>query len=78
MQCVSMLNLRVIDSNRMCMNRTTQEMMNLINTLMTLNDNLPVIEQQFPDSAKDVDLMMTYVDYEIKKSLKDIIHNERL
>lgn len=60
------------------MDKTTQEMMNLVNILVKFNDNLPDLVELFPESELDIDLLMPYVDYEIKKMLKDIIHNEKL
>jgi hypothetical protein len=60
------------------MDKTTQEMMNSINVLMKFNDNMPCLLDQYPECKKDVDLIMSYTDYEIRKILKDIIHIERL
>ena len=60
------------------MDKTTMDMMHSVNTLMKFNDNLPDLVGLFPESEKDVDLLMPYVDYEIKKILKDIIHIEKL
>ena len=60
------------------MDRTTQEMINRINSLITFNDNLLSLCEQYPESESDVDTLMPYVDHEIKKTLKDIIHIERL
>ena len=60
------------------MDRTTQEMMNCVNILIKFIDNLPELAEQFPESENDIDILMPYVDYEIKKILKDIIHNEKL
>lgn len=60
------------------MDKTTQELMNLVNILMTFNDNLRPLLEQFPESEMDIDLLTPFIDYEIKKTLKDIIHIERL
>lgn len=73
-----MLNQQAIDSNRIHMNRMTQEMIHTINILTDFNDNIPVLSQMFPEIEADMDLVSPYVDYEIKKILKDIIHNEKL
>jgi hypothetical protein len=60
------------------MDKTTQEMINSVNILMAFNDNLPALLEMFPDIDPDIDLISPYIDYEIKKTLKDIIHIERL
>ena len=60
------------------MDRTTREMIDLINSLIKFNDNLTDLLDQFPESEADIDILMPYVDYEIKKTLKDIITIERL
>jgi hypothetical protein len=60
------------------MDRTTREMIDLVNSLIKFNDNLPDLLDQFPESEDDIDVLMPYVDYEIKKALKDIITLERL
>jgi len=79
MLCVFMLPLQVIDFNReVYMDKTTIEMMYSVNVLIKFNNNLPDLLELFPESEKDVDLLMPYVDYEIKKILKDIIHIEKL
>jgi hypothetical protein len=62
----------------MYMDRTTREMIDLVNSLIKFNDNLPDLLDQFPESEEDIDVLMPYVDYEIKKALKDIITIERL
>lgn len=60
------------------MDKSTQDMITLVNTLIKFNDNIPCILEFMPDSKWDVELLMPYIDYEIKKTLKDIIHNEKL
>lgn len=60
------------------MDKTTQEMIDLVNSLLKFNDNLPSLLEQYPESEMDIDVLIPYVDYEIKKTLKDIIHKERL
>jgi len=60
------------------MNKTTQEVMNSINVLVKFYDNIPTLLKNFPDAMEDIGLLESYVDYEIKKTLKDIIHIERL
>lgn len=60
------------------MNKITQDLMNAVNTLVKFQDNMPHIHKKFPDTNDDIDLLKSYVDYEIKKALKDIIHIERL
>ena len=53
-------------------------MIDLINTLVKFNDNIPCLFEQYPESEIDLNVIIPYVDYEIKKTLKDIIHKERL
>lgn len=60
------------------MNKTTQELMNAANTLLIFHDNIPNILQKFPESDEDLEILKSYITYEIKKTLKDIIHIERL
>jgi len=60
------------------MNRITQEMMDALNTLIQFNDNIPVVLELFPETESDIVLIESYLNYEIKKILKDIIHSEKL
>ncbi len=60
------------------MNKTTQEVMDSVNILIEFNDNIPHLLKKFPDAKEDIELLKSFVDYEIKKTLKDIIHIERL
>lgn len=60
------------------MDKMTQHMIDLINTLVKFNDNIPCLFEQYPESEIDLNVIIPYVDYEIKKTLKDIIHKERL
>ena len=60
------------------MNRTTQEVMASINVLMEFYNQIPKLLTNFPESKEDIELIDSYVSYEIKKTLKDIIHIERL
>jgi hypothetical protein len=60
------------------MNKTTQDVMDSVNVLIEFNDNIPHLLQKFPESQDDIELLASYVTYEIKKTLKDIIHIERL
>lgn len=60
------------------MNKTTQELMKAVNILMEFYDNLPDINNKYSETTEDIDLLKSYMDYEIKKALKDIIHIERL
>jgi len=59
-------------------NKTTEEIMNSINVLVKFNDNMGHILDRFPEVENDIDLLRSYVSYEIKKILRDIIHIERL
>jgi hypothetical protein len=60
------------------MNKTTQETMDSINVLVQFYDNIPSLLNNLPDAEDDIALIESYVEYEIKKTLKDIIHIERL
>jgi hypothetical protein len=60
------------------MNKRTQETIFLINELIKFNDNLVSLPELMPIIENDVDLISPYVDFEIQKALKDIIHTERL
>ena len=60
------------------MNKTTQETVQAINILIEFRDNIPHLIKNIPETKEDLDLLKSYVDYEIKKTLKDIIHIERL
>ena len=60
------------------MNKITQEVMKSVNILVTFYDSMPYLLDKFPDAEEDLDLLRSYVDYEIKKTLKDIIHIEKL
>jgi hypothetical protein len=60
------------------MNKTTQEVMDSVNVLIKFFDNMPILLDNFPESEQDLQLLESYVEYEIKKTLKDIIHIERL
>ena len=62
----------------MYMNKRTQETIFLINELIKFNDNLVSLPELMPIIENDVDLISPYVDFEIQKALKDIIHTERL
>lgn len=60
------------------MNKATQEVMDSVNVLIEFNDNIPHLLKKFPESTDDIEVLKSYVTYEIKKTLKDIIHMERL
>lgn len=60
------------------MDKTTQEMINRVNILLTFNDNILGLCEKYPESEIDIDTLIPFVNYEIKKTLKDIIHIERL
>ena len=60
------------------MNKTTQEIMESLNTLIEFRQNIDYLLTHFPDAGEDVETIDTYVTYEIKKTLKDLIHIERL
>jgi len=60
------------------MNKTTQEVMHSVNVLLQFHENIPNLLKNFPDAEPDIELLESYVTYEIKKTLKDIIHIERL
>lgn len=60
------------------MNSNTREMIIAINALMEFNDNVAPILELFPEVDPDIVLIEPYINYEIKKLLKDIIHSERL
>jgi hypothetical protein len=60
------------------MNKMTQEVMESINVLIQFSDNMPYLLKKFPESTEDIEILKSYVAYEIKKTLKDIIHIERL
>jgi hypothetical protein len=60
------------------MNKTTQEVMGSINVLIEFYNNMPQLLKKFPESIEDITLLDSYISYEIKKTLKDIIHIERL
>jgi hypothetical protein len=60
------------------MDNRTKEMMDSFNTLMQFVDNLRPLSEMFPESDNDIMLLEPYIAYEIKKTLKDIIHIEKL
>lgn len=60
------------------MNKITQEVIDSINVLVKFHDNMPSLLNNFPEAEEDIQLLESYVSYEIKKTLKDIIHIERL
>lgn len=60
------------------MNKTTQSVMDSINSMTEFYNNIPLLLKNFPDAKDDIDLLAGYISYEIKKTLKDIIHIERL
>jgi hypothetical protein len=60
------------------MNKTTQEVMDSVNVLIKFYNNMPQLLDHFPEDKEDIELLESYVNYEIKKTLKDIIHIERL
>lgn len=60
------------------MDKMTQELMDSINVLVEFNDNIPTLLSSFPESEDDIETIGSYITYEIKKTLKDIIHIERL
>jgi hypothetical protein len=60
------------------MNKITQDVMDSVNALITFNDNIPELLKKFPESTEDIETLKSYVVYEIKKTLKDLIHIERL
>lgn len=60
------------------MNKITHEIMDLVNILIEFHNNIPQLLKTFPDSKEDISLLDSYVNYKIKKTLKDIIHMERL
>lgn len=79
MPCVSMLNQQVIGSNkRIEMNKMTQEVMDSVNTLVKFRGSIPNLLTMFPETKNDLEIIKPYIDYEIQKILKDIIHIERL
>ena len=52
--------------------------MDSLNILITFHDNIPHLLHKLPETREDLEILKSYVDYEIKKTLKDIIHIERL
>lgn len=60
------------------MNRTTQELMDAVNTLVEFRENMIKIPKNISETKDDIDVLKAYVEYEIKKALKDILHIERL
>lgn len=60
------------------MNKMTQEVMDSVNTLIKFRDGMLHVLKMFPETKDDLEVLKPYVDYEIKKTLKDIIHIERL
>lgn len=60
------------------MNKTTQEVMESINVLVEFRHNIDHLLSAFPESSHDIEIIESYISYEIKKTLKDIIHIERL
>jgi hypothetical protein len=60
------------------MNKTTQEVIDSVNTLVEFSRNIPHLLSHFPESEDDIEILKSYVTYEVKKTLKDIIHIERL
>ncbi len=60
------------------MNRTTQELMDAVNTLVEFRENMVKIPKNISETKDDIDVLKSYVEYEIKKALKDILHIERL
>jgi len=60
------------------MNKTTQELMVSLNVLNGFMDNVPSMMKKFSESKEDIELLKSFVEYEIKKTVKDIIHLERL
>lgn len=60
------------------MNKITQEVMDSVNVLVEFNKNISYLLDGFPESTEDIEALESYISYEIKKTLKDIIHIERL
>lgn len=60
------------------MNKITQDVMDSVNVLVDFHNNIPQLLKKFPESKEDISLLDAYVNYEIKKTLQDIIHIERL
>jgi hypothetical protein len=60
------------------MNKTTQEVMESINVMIEFRNNIDHLLCNFPESGNDIEIIDSYLSYEIKKTLKDIIHIERL
>ncbi len=60
------------------MNRTTQELMVSLNVLVDFRENMVKIPKNIAETKDDIELLKSYVEYEIKKTLKDIVHIERL
>jgi len=52
--------------------------MDSVNVLVDFHNNIPQLLKKFPESKEDISLLDAYVNYEIKKTLQDIIHIERL
>lgn len=60
------------------MNRNTQDSLNSINILVEFYKNIGYLDDNFIEIGHDIDLLNSYVEYEIKKTLKDVIHTEKL
>ena len=60
------------------MNKNTHETLNALNSLIELYKNIPYLDENFIEIDHDIDLLNSYIEYEIKKTLKDIIQIERL
>lgn len=52
--------------------------MDSVNVLVEFNKNISYLLDGFPESTEDIEALESYISYEIKKTLKDIIHIERL
>ncbi len=60
------------------MNKNTHEFIQIVNSLIEFYNNVPYMLDVFNDAHDDIDLVKEYVEYEIKKTLKDLVHLERL
>lgn len=60
------------------MNKLTADMVQQLKSMVDLKKDLSFIAKEKPDHKDNIELVRGYLDYEIARSINDIIHSERL
>ena len=60
------------------MNKITADLVAQLKTMIDVRKELVGLIKEHPDSKEKIDLLRNYFNYEIQRTINDVIHNERL